>query len=169
MIFRRELAALVVKGEKTATRRGVVFDNPRAIWRIEKPWRHQVGSIFPVQPGRGVTGIAKAEVTGRWVEPLAAVTPADARCEGFPTRDAFVEAFKAINGSWDPDARVHVVEFKLTGDDCPHCHGAGGGCDWNGEEGSGPWTCGHCFGTGVAVTDAAHQLIAELEEAERGA
>jgi hypothetical protein len=164
VIFRPELAALVVKGEKTATRRRVVFYNERAMWRIEKPWRYPVGKVFAVQPGRGVDGIAQAVVTGRWIEPLCAITPAGARAEGFPTRDAFVDAFRAINGYWDPDARVHVVEFKLTGPACWDC--GGDGHEKAHQRAIG--ICGFCFGTGIAVTPEARELIAELERESRG-
>lgn len=164
MIFRRELAAQIVKGEKTATRRGVVFDNERAMWRIEKPWRYPVGKVFAVQPGRGVDGIAEAIVTARWVEPLAAVTPADARREGFPTRDAFVQAFKAINGSWDPDARVHVVEFELHGEECQRCEGGGQYTARDAfDKPISTYACPLCLGSGVTATPGALALVAELE------
>jgi hypothetical protein len=161
VIFRPELAAKIVLGKKTATRRGL-SDNPRSPWWRERS-TYERGQVFAVQPGRGVPRVAEATITRVKIEPLHRLLPSDARREGFATRDAFIAAWRAINGSWNPDQRVHVIEFELAGEPCPHCNGAGGGCDWNGEEGSGPWTCGHCFGTGVGVSDAAHQLIAKLE------
>lgn len=111
MIFVPKLALKVVDGEKTATRRAV-SDNPRSPWR-RKSLRYLEGMSFAVQPGRGAHGIAKAVVTKRAVEHLCAVTPADARKEGFATREEFVETWTKINGSFDPDELVHVIEFEI--------------------------------------------------------
>lgn len=160
MIFRPELAAKIVKGQKTATRRAFNREKPRSPWWPESH-SYPVGKIFTINPGRGVTGIAEAKVTGRRIEALSAVTPADARREGFPTRDGFVSTWRAINGDWDPDERVHVVEFELAGPDCPECDGAGHWSDWNGEEGGGG-ECGACFGIGCEVSPLARELIASL-------
>lgn len=149
MIFRPELAAKIVTGKKTATRRAL-SDNPRSPWWRERS-SYEVGQVFAVQPGRGVPAIAKARILQLRIEPLSALKPSDARREGFPTREAFVDAWRSINGSWDPDQRVRVVEFELAGPDC-------GGCG-----GFGTWalSCKACFGTGVEVTAAARQLLAD--------
>lgn len=161
MIFRKELAAAIVLGEKTATRR-LAVDSERAMWRRQEPWRYQPGKRFAVQPGRGVDGVTMAIVTARRMDPLSAVTSADARREGFATRDDFVTAWREINGSYDPDQRVHVVEFELDGPLCEECDGAGWWSDWNGEEGA-AGSCGACCGTGREITPGARALLAELE------
>lgn len=155
MIFKPELAAAIVLGEKTATRR-IAVENPRAMWRLERPWRYEPGKRFAVQPGRGKDGIAMAIVTNRRMDPLSAVTSRDARCEGFPTRDAFVAAWRAINGSYDPDQRVHVVEFELDG---PYCAGCDG-CGWC--EGSPAFSCTDCRGTGRELSAGALAVLAEV-------
>jgi hypothetical protein len=111
MIFRPELAAKVIAGEKTATRRRM-NDNPRSPW-WSKGTSYTRGQEFAVQPGRGKASVGKARITRVDREPLRSLTPLDARREGFPTRAAFVEAWKAINGSWDPDELVHVLEFEV--------------------------------------------------------
>jgi hypothetical protein len=160
MIFRPELAAKIVKGQKTATRRAM---NPA---KVRSPWHpdshsYPVGRAFAVCPGRGVHGIAQAIVTARRIEPLSAVTPHDARCEGFPTRDGFVAAWRAINGDWDPDERVHVVEFELAGPDCRDCDGQG--LTVRSLALHAPLVpCPDCFGTGSEVSPAARELIDSL-------
>lgn len=111
MIFVPKLVVKVVDGSKSATRRRI-SDNPNSPWR-RKPLRYPEGKMFAVQPGRGVHGIAHAVVTRRAVEPLHSVTSADARKEGFATRAAFVKGWGEINGSYDPDELVHVIEFDV--------------------------------------------------------
>lgn len=161
MIFRSELAIAILRGQKTATRRPVNFDNPRAMWRFERPWRYPVGQGFAVQPGRGAPRVADAEVTDRWVEPLCAITAAEARREGLPTRQAFIDTITAIHGSYDPYQRVHVVEFKLTTPACATC----GGWRWR-DVPFGckiiPSTCTTCLGTGLVLNDAARHLLTHV-------
>jgi hypothetical protein len=130
MIFRPELAAKIVKGKKTATRRAL-SDNPRSPWWRERS-SYERDQVFAVQPGRGVPRIAEAVVTSVKIEPLSFLRPADARREGFPTRDAFVAAWRDINGSWDPDERVHVLEFVVVDRHrylCLRCLDREGGCE----------------------------------------
>lgn len=155
MIFRPELAAKIVLGKKTATRRAL-SDNPRSPWWRERS-SYLVDQTFAVQPGRGVPRVADAVITRVAIEPLSALRPRDARREGFATRDAFVAAWRDINGSWDPDQQVHVIEFRLDG---PYCVGCDG-CGWC--EGSPAFTCGDCRGTGRELSAAAAKLLADVE------
>lgn len=163
MIFREELAAQIVKGEKTATRR-LPSDNPRSPWRLQRPWRYPVGKEFTINPGRGVDAIARVVVTRRYMQPLICVENADAKKEGFRTaggktaRTQFLEAFEQINGDVDFSLALHVIEFNLIGPGCGHCDG----CGWC--EGSPAWTCTHCFGTGYEPSAAARILITRLEK-----
>lgn len=159
MIFKPELATAILRGEKTATRRAIVAGD-RAMWREKKPWRYPVGQVFAVQPGRGADRVADARVTRRALEPLSAVKPVDARREGFDTRDAFVAAWRAINGSWDPDQRVHVVEFEVVTAACSVCGGAGQRSLNYGMK-LVPTSCVHCLATGLTLNDAARQLLGD--------
>lgn len=111
MIFRPELAKLIVEGKKTATRR-LVSDNPRSPWAEESDF-YPVGKVFAVNPGRGITRVAECEVTGRRIERLYEATDADGRREGFPRRVDFLAAFLSINRGCGLRCRVHVVEFEL--------------------------------------------------------
>lgn len=156
MMFKEALAAAIVKGQKTQTRR-LPSDNPRAMWREQLPWRYPVGQRFTVNPGRGVKRVAECEVTGRSMATLGEMTVEEARAEGFPltAKAGFVSGWVAIHGSWSADTRVHVVEFKRIGPDCAECNGTGG-------------KCGPCFGTGIEVSDRARALIAQLESDSGG-
>jgi hypothetical protein len=158
MIFRSELARLILRGEKTATRRAVVFDNPRAMWRIEQPWRYPVGKVFAVQPGRGADRVADARVTHRTLALLGHVLPRDARREGFGTRDEFVAAWRAINGAWRPYEKVHVVEFEVVTPACSVCGGAGQRSLRYGAK-LVPTSCVHCLATGLTLNAAARALL----------
>lgn len=112
--FRPELAAAVMAGTKTVTRR-LVSDNPRSPW-----WREacalKPGHAYAIQPGRGVKAIGRAEVLSVRRELLGAVDEADARREGFPDIASFVGAFAAINGWYNPVAEVWRIELKAVTD-----------------------------------------------------
>lgn len=163
MMFTEALAAKIVEGKKTATRR-LPSDNPRAMWREQKPWRYPVGQTFTVNPGRGVERVAECEVTGRSMATLGEMIVDQGRAEGFPltAKAGFIAAWYRINGSWSADTRVHVVEFKLVGSDCMGCDG----CGWC--EGSPAFTCTDCFGTGIEVTPKARALLSCLSEGDDG-
>lgn len=60
IMFKPELAAKVMAGEKTVTRR-LASDNPRSPWWREG-CRFQPGQEVPIQPGRGKTAIGRATV-----------------------------------------------------------------------------------------------------------
>jgi hypothetical protein len=108
--FQPALADLVMAGRKTATRR-LVSDNPRSPWYRER-CGFRVGQDFAVCPGRSKTQIGRAVVTVVARELLGYLDYADARREGFADAFAFIDAWKAINGSYDPNALVWRVEFE---------------------------------------------------------
>ncbi|MGH2878983.1 MAG: ASCH domain-containing protein [Solirubrobacteraceae bacterium] len=112
MIFKRELAEKVMRGEKTVTRR-LCSNNPRSPWWRER-CAYREGQVFTINPGRGVPRIGEARVTGVRKQRLGdGFCDEEARREGFPTTAAFVDAFVAINGSIDPAAVVWRVEFEV--------------------------------------------------------
>jgi ASCH domain len=79
MIFRAELAQLVVKGRKTQTRR--VANG--------KPSRYEIGHDYAVQPGRGKSQICRVTILDRRVERLGDLCYEDAVAEGFRSRADF--------------------------------------------------------------------------------
>jgi len=55
------------------------------------------------------------QVTDCYQEPLGEMTDANAREEGGYDLAGFREAWEAINGEWDPELVVDVVEFEYIG------------------------------------------------------
>ena len=111
MIFKPELAALVLAGQKTVTRRAL-SDNPRSPW-----WRERCiylqGKEFAIQPGRGKPSIGHARVISCRKVLLGALNRAEAQAEGFPGVSHFVSAWTDINGTWDAEASVWRIEFEV--------------------------------------------------------
>lgn len=111
MIFKARLAELIADYEKTATRRRV-SENPRSPW-FHECCRYRPGQVFAVQPGRGKARICDAVVTCVYKQRLGAMTYSDAQAEGFYDLASFRVAWEEINGSFDADEVVHVIEFRL--------------------------------------------------------
>lgn len=117
MNFRPELAAAVMAGRKTVTRR-LVSDNPRS------PWWHgscslRPGRSYAVCPGRGKNAIGRIVVIAVQLERLCWLTDEEARREGFRNRHEFAAAWVAINGNYDPQALIWRVEFATPTADHP--------------------------------------------------
>lgn len=111
MIFSPDLAAKVLDGSKTVTRR-LCSENPRSPW-----WRElcalKVGRDYAVQPGRSELAIGRIKVVAVRREALASLHPDDVRREGFYSLHEFIDAWKAINGRYELLAEVWRVEFVL--------------------------------------------------------
>lgn len=108
--FRPALAAAVMAGTKTVTRR-VVSDNPRSPW-YRGACALVVGRDYAVQPGRGVPAIGRAVVTSVDRQRLGYLSDAEARAEGFADAAAFEETFAALHGTYDPDVKVWRVGLR---------------------------------------------------------
>jgi hypothetical protein len=155
MIFTEELAAKIIRGEKTATRRRR-SPNRNSPWYSRK-CGYRVDQVFTINPGRGVRRVAEAKVTNVFPQELRLAHVGDARKEGFRTLAQLRDRFTEINGEWRPAEKVWVIEFHLVGGFCLGCDG----CGWC--EGSPAWTCTDCFGTGRAVSPAARELLGRHE------
>lgn len=111
MNFRPELAAKVMAGEKTVTRR-LVSDNPNSPW-----WRERcslkIDHTYAVCPGRGKNAIGRVRIVRVMSEPLGYLNVDEARREGFRDSNGFEGAWHAINGGYDPDVIVWRVEFLV--------------------------------------------------------
>lgn len=91
MIFRPELARLILAGKKTQTRRIIKPD--------EDECRYQPGRTYAVQPGRGKEEIGRIAVTAVRDELLDSITFEDAREEGFRTRAEFARYWLHLHDS----------------------------------------------------------------------
>lgn len=112
MNFQPELAAKVMAGEKTVTRR-VCSENRRSPWS-ERGCRLVVGKDYAVCPGRGKDQIGRVVIRRVWRERLyLAFTGEEARKEGFASGLEFRRAFKAINGELPAHTWVWRVEFEV--------------------------------------------------------
>jgi hypothetical protein len=111
MNFRPELAAKVMAGEKTVTRR-LTSTNPRSPW-WEQDCKLRANRSYAVCPGRGKNAIGRVLVTDVRKVPLGVLDHEEAQREGFASVKAFEMAFRGINGQYDPTARVWRIEFTL--------------------------------------------------------
>lgn len=109
--FRRELAAAVMDGRKTETRRAL-SDNPNSPW-FRGGCTHEVGSRHAVCPGRGAPGIGYIVVDDVALVRLEQITPDAAIAEGFANVPAFIAGWEALNGEWNPRQRVWRVRFHV--------------------------------------------------------
>lgn len=109
MTFRPELAAAVMAGTKTITRRPA-NDRPRSPW-----WQGRTSwpDTVAVQPGRGKPAIGRARVLSACLEPLGFLTDDEARREGFADHVQFEDTWQALHGGdYRPEALVWRVELE---------------------------------------------------------
>lgn len=126
LTFKPNLAAKVMGGDKTKTRRAVNTEKRRSPW-----WtgRESWPESWAVCPGRGKDQIGRVRVVRAHKERLGSVfgdtlgvddqPPGalnEARAEGFRDVGAFKLAWIAINGTWDPDLIVWCIELEVISD-----------------------------------------------------
>jgi hypothetical protein len=110
--FQPALAAKVLAGEKTVTRR-LVSVNPRSPWWLGGT-SLVVGRDYAVCPGRGKVAIARVVIRSTRQEVLGILSDDEAQREGFACTEAFELAWSTINGgAYDATARVWRVAFEL--------------------------------------------------------
>jgi len=101
--FKQHHVKPILSGEKTATRRK---------W---KKCRVRVGSVHQCKTGALFTKdyFARIRILKAYRERLGDMRRTDYRKEGGYTKKSFIEVWKQINGSYNPNERVWVVEFEL--------------------------------------------------------
>lgn len=104
MIFRPELAKLIVQGKKSMTRRPS---------HGETSCRYRVEHVYRVQLGRGMPGRFPITIKAVREEALGEITLKDAKREGFVTTQEFADYWKGLYGKFDEDSRVWVISFAL--------------------------------------------------------
>lgn len=108
MLFTEEHIEAVIAGEKTQTRRQ--WETPPV-----KPGNSYRATTDLFTPREDAPAYIVVEAVYR--ERLGDITPEDADAEGGYTVDEFREEWREINGEWNPDEEVWVVEFEGTADD----------------------------------------------------
>lgn len=110
MLFQQEHIDQIRTGEKTVTRRD--WDRRQV----------KVGGVY-IASTEMFTSHEEADcyvrVTGLREERLGDITDRQARREGGYTARTFRTAWSEINGGWDPDLTVYVVEFEYVGTSKP--------------------------------------------------
>jgi hypothetical protein len=102
LLFKPEHVAPILNGTKTQTRR---------VWK--KP-RVRIGSIHKAKTELfSNEHFALLRITGLRKERLGDISEEDARAEGGYTIEEFRKVWERINGRWDPEQEVWVVEFEV--------------------------------------------------------
>lgn len=107
MNFRPELAAMVMDGRKSVTRR-VVSENPRSPYHPTGIGK-LIGKRIAVCPGRGKARLGRVRVASVSRANFRPHFVHDWQAEGFKTPEQFIEAWEAMHGR-DP---VDVWRIEL--------------------------------------------------------
>jgi len=86
--------------------------------RLHIPFRWRVGAVHGcfTDMRRGARPFARVRILRRWSEPLGAISEADARAEGYGSREDYLRAFEEMNrkaGAVDLGREVSCYEFEL--------------------------------------------------------
>lgn len=106
MIFHPDLAAKVLSGEKTVTRRVMKTDAMGLV-----PCRYKVNKTYAVQPGRGKPSIGRLHVLDVSSTPLLPMTLEEANREGFAYIADLMHRWQTMGGALHD--RVWRIEFEL--------------------------------------------------------
>jgi hypothetical protein len=123
MNFQHYLLEKVITGQKTQTRR--IKKPGEKIWTawenfndcsyfVNTPKGHlkwMEGNTYAAAPGRGKCGQAHIKLLRIGQARACDISEADARAEGFASRDEFLAAWDAINGKGKREAAVWVLTF----------------------------------------------------------
>ena len=122
MIFQYSWQVVLAK-KKTQTRRlmaakdSAVYahDNHKEIEAVVSNGRTKwkVGQTYAVQKGRAKPEIARIRVTRIRSEPVSEISTADAKAEGWDTKQEFFDSWQEINGKNSLNSQVWVLNFEL--------------------------------------------------------
>lgn len=120
MIFQYTLAG-VLSGTKTATSRVIkvcetaVYGVDEHIEAVRQNGRdkYRVGKTYAVQPGRTQPAVARIKLLGIKRQRVAETSVAEAKQEGFESREAFFAQWHEIHGEDKLNAEVWLLTFEL--------------------------------------------------------
>ena len=102
MLFKETHVPMILNGTKTATRR--VWKRPMV----------KVGGIYKAKLQMlSKDYFAKIKITKLYQQHLWEIKKEDVLKEGYKTLKGFREIWIKINGVWDSDSKVDVIEFEL--------------------------------------------------------
>lgn len=102
MLFKPEHKEMIIKGTKTATRRA---------WK--KPMV-KAGGIYKAKLKMlSKDYFAKIKVNAVYRQGLYFMTDEDAKKEGYKNMEDFSNIWIKINGKWNPNLIVYVIEFEV--------------------------------------------------------
>ncbi|HVU13639.1 MAG TPA: ASCH domain-containing protein [Phototrophicaceae bacterium] len=78
--------------------------------------KYRVGKTYAVQPGRGKPAVARIRLLGIEGKNIAEVTTAEAKAEGYQSREEFLGVWREIHGEKQMHADVWVLKFELVKD-----------------------------------------------------
>lgn len=111
LLFKPHHIEMIQDGRKTATRRD---------WKTA---RAKVGAVHLIKTKMLSTeNHGQVEILNVYQERLGDMTTSEAEAEGYKTVEEYRAEWERINraGSWDPDKRVFVVEFKYLPETAPY-------------------------------------------------
>jgi hypothetical protein len=100
ILFKPEHVEPILRGQKTQTRR-----TGHKRWKVRSV--HQAKTNYKDAP------FADLLITRVRSEQLGAISENDARKEGYPSVEAYQEAFGRIYGWWKPKTEVWVLDFEV--------------------------------------------------------
>jgi len=106
ILFKPEHVGLILAQHKTQTRR-----TGDRRWNVGST--HQARTNMPWQGTEGY--FADIRILDVRRERLGDISEEDVMAEGYDTLAEFREVWRGINGRWNPDERVWVVEFEVEG------------------------------------------------------
>ena len=107
ILFKPEHVDMILSGQKYQTRR-----QGRRRWKVGGI--HACYTRPPFAKG-GAKPFCRVRILDVHPQPLGSMALWEAKAEGYPTRDLFVDAWTRINGpnSWAPRLPVWVVTFEV--------------------------------------------------------
>lgn len=102
ILFKQEHKDMILAGRKTQTRR---------IWKTP---RVKVGGIYKAKlKMMSKDYFAKIKVTKLFKQRLGDITLEECIKEGYDSKTKFISIWVKINGSWNEDLVVDVIEFEV--------------------------------------------------------
>jgi hypothetical protein len=122
MIFQYSWQAVLAK-KKTQTRRIIAAQDSAVYTQDKHNWieavvangrvKWKVGQTYAVQKGRAKPEIARIRITRIRSEPVSEISSADAKAEGWNSKQEFFDGWQQIHGKNSLHHQVWALDFEL--------------------------------------------------------